>query len=75
MSGPRQLGKVGHMELRRILQRQGEGLHLMAESVAKDFEVFGQHQQRVGELVADLAMQVEAVKLQIAGILARLDAK
>lgn len=75
MSGPRQLGKVGHMELRRILQRQGEGLHLMAESVAKDFELFGQRQQQVGELVADLAMQVEAVKLQIAGILARLDAK
>lgn len=80
MSGPILLhmptpGKVSHRELERVLVRQGEAIQRLAQATATDFETYGQLNRQTRELLADVMVQVEALKVQIAGILAVLDQK
>lgn len=56
-----------------ILHRQGLAIEEIARNTATDFRTFAAELQRTRELVADCLVQVEAVKIQVAGILAMLN--
>lgn len=73
MSGPlrqRPRTKATFDRLPDILHRQGLAIQELARSATKDFETFGIEQQHVKALLADALVSIEALKIQVAGLLA-----
>jgi hypothetical protein len=68
-------GRMTFPQLQRAVVTTADGLQRVAQSCASDFEQYGNLQQQLQALVVDLSVQVETLKIQIAGILARMDGK
>lgn len=66
-------GRMTFPQLQRAVVTTADGLQRVAQSCASDFEQYGTLQQQLQALVVDLSVQVETLKIQIAGILARMD--
>jgi hypothetical protein len=72
MSGPLRK-KVTHRDFERALVSHASAIQKLANSAATDFQTFGDELQRVKGLLADALVSIEALKIQVAGVLAVQD--